>query len=43
MKVRDLMTSVVITVRPETSLKKVGTILARCGSRVCLSWTRTAG
>ena len=31
MKVRDLMTSVVITVRPETSLKKVGTILARCG------------
>ncbi len=31
MKVRDLMTSVVITVRPETSLKEVGTILARCG------------
>jgi CBS domain-containing protein len=31
MKVRDLMTSVVITVRPDTPLKEVATILARCG------------
>lgn len=31
MNVRDVMTSVVITVQPETSLKEVATILSRCG------------
>jgi CBS domain-containing protein len=31
MNVRDVMTSVVITVGPETSLKELATILARCG------------
>lgn len=31
MRVRDLMTDVVVTVRPDTSLKEVATILARCG------------
>jgi len=31
MKVRDVMTSVVITVEPGTSLKEVATILTQCG------------
>jgi CBS domain-containing protein len=31
MNVQDLMTSVVVTVRPETPLKEVATILAQCG------------
>jgi CBS domain-containing protein len=31
MRVRDLMTSVVVSVRPDTSLKDVATVLAQCG------------
>jgi len=31
MRVRDVMTSGVVTVQPETSLKEVATILAQCG------------